>query len=124
MEQELPCSPTRGGRGKPGRWHRPEGRLRIGAPVTFARRQVGPELGAFHEAPPTLRVELVLEDRPMDLGAEHLDAALRLGAPPDAALVAQADARGAVRGGEPGLARAQRHPAYASGVAGARRDHR
>jgi DNA-binding transcriptional LysR family regulator len=53
-----------------------EGQLRIGAPVTFARLHVVPKLGAFLEAHPTLRVELVMADRSRDLAAEHLDAAL------------------------------------------------
>jgi len=64
-----------------------EGRLRISAPVTFARLHVVPKLGAFLESHPKLRLELVMEDRPIDLVAEHIDAALRLGTLPDSALV-------------------------------------
>ena len=66
-----------------------EGRLRICAPVTFARLHVVPKLGAFLDAHPKLRLELVMEDRPIDLVAENIDAALRLGALPDSALVAR-----------------------------------
>lgn len=66
-----------------------EGQLRMCAPVTFARLHVVPKLGAFLEAHPKLRVELVMDDRPIDLVAEHIDAALRLGALPNAALVAR-----------------------------------
>ncbi len=66
-----------------------EGRLRISAPVTFARLHVVPKLGAFLESHPKLRLELVMEDRPIDLVAEHIDAALRLGALSDSALVAR-----------------------------------
>jgi DNA-binding transcriptional LysR family regulator len=61
----------------------------MSAPVTFARLHVVPKLGAFLEAYPKLRLELVMEDCPIDLVAEHIDAALRLGALPDAALVAR-----------------------------------
>jgi DNA-binding transcriptional LysR family regulator len=53
-----------------------EGRLRMCAPVTFARLHVVPKLGAFLEAHPKLRLELVMADRPMDLAAEHIDATL------------------------------------------------
>jgi DNA-binding transcriptional LysR family regulator len=56
-----------------------EGRLRICAPVTFARLHVVPKLGAFLDAHPRLRLELVMDDRVIDLVAENIDAALRLG---------------------------------------------
>jgi DNA-binding transcriptional LysR family regulator len=51
-------------------------RLRMCAPVTLARLPVGPKLGAFLEAHPKLRGELVRDDRPIDVVAEHLAAAL------------------------------------------------
>jgi len=57
--------------------------------VTFARLHVVPKLGAFLESHPKLRLELVMEDRPIDLVAENIDAALRLGALSDSALVAR-----------------------------------
>jgi len=46
-----------------------EGRLRICAPVTFARLYVVPKLGAFLEPHPKLRGALVMDDRPIDLVA-------------------------------------------------------
>ena len=60
-----------------------EGRLRVSAPVTFGRLHVVPKLGAFLDAHPRLRLELVMDDRAIDLLAENIDAALRLGALPD-----------------------------------------
>jgi hypothetical protein len=66
-----------------------EGRLRICAPVTFARLHMVPKLSAFLDAHPKLWLELVMEDRPIDLVADNIDAALRLGALPDSALVAR-----------------------------------
>jgi DNA-binding transcriptional LysR family regulator len=56
-----------------------EGRLRISAPVTFARLHIVPKLGAFLDVHPRLRLELVMDDRMIDLVAENIDAALRLG---------------------------------------------
>jgi DNA-binding transcriptional LysR family regulator len=56
-----------------------EGRLRISAPVTFARLHIVPKLGAFLDVHPRLRLELVMDDRMIDLVAENVDAALRLG---------------------------------------------
>lgn len=72
-----------------------EGRLRICSPVTFARLHLVPKLGAFLDAHPKLRLELVMDDRLIDLVAENIDAALRLGALTDSSLrarkLAQAD---------------------------------
>ncbi len=72
-----------------------EGRLRISAPVTFGRLHLVPKLGEFFEANPKVRLELVMDDRVVDLVAESIDAALRLGALTDSALkarkLAQAD---------------------------------
>src|SRR5882724_347450 len=66
-----------------------EGRLRICAPVTFARLHLVPNLGVFLDAHPKLRLELVMDDRTIDLVAENIDAALRMGALTDSALVAR-----------------------------------
>ncbi len=66
-----------------------EGRLRICAPVTFARLHLVPKLGAFLDAHPRLRLELVMNDRAIDLVAENIDAALRLGSMSDSSLRAR-----------------------------------
>jgi DNA-binding transcriptional LysR family regulator len=66
-----------------------EGRLRICSPVTFARLHLVPKLGAFLDAHPKLRLELVMDDRPVDLVAESIDAGLRLGTLTDSALRAR-----------------------------------
>jgi DNA-binding transcriptional LysR family regulator len=66
-----------------------EGRLRICAPVTFARLHLVPKLGAFLDAHPRLRLELVMDDRAIDLVAENIDAALRLGSMSDSSLRAR-----------------------------------
>ena len=66
-----------------------EGRLRICAPVTFARMHLVPILGTFLDTHPKLQLELVMEDRHIDLVAENIDAALRWGALADSTLVAR-----------------------------------
>jgi DNA-binding transcriptional LysR family regulator len=71
-----------------------EGRLRISAPVTFARLHVVPKLGGFLDAHPKLRLELVMDDRTIDLVAENIDVGLRLGVLTDSALVARKIAQG------------------------------
>jgi DNA-binding transcriptional LysR family regulator len=63
-----------------------EGRLRICAPVTFARLHVVPKLGIFLDAHPRLRLELVMDDRMIDVVAENIDAALQLGNQNDSSL--------------------------------------
>lgn len=63
-----------------------EGRLRVCAPVTFARLHIIPRLSGFLDAHPDLRVEIVLDDRPIDLLAEGIDVALRLGDPGDSTM--------------------------------------
>jgi DNA-binding transcriptional LysR family regulator len=74
-----------------------EGRLRICSPVTFARLHLVPKLGVFLDAHPKLRLELVMDDRPIDLVAESIDAGLWLGTLADSSLtvrkLAQAERR-------------------------------
>ncbi|QNI37994.1 LysR family transcriptional regulator [Edaphobacter albus] len=66
-----------------------EGRLRICSPVTFARLHLVPKLGAFLDAHPKLRLELVMDDRTIDLVAENIDVAIRLGTLTDSSLRAR-----------------------------------
>lgn len=66
-----------------------EGRLRICSPVTFARLHLVPKLGRFLDVHPKLRLELVMDDRAVDLLAENIDAALRMGSLTDSALRAR-----------------------------------
>jgi DNA-binding transcriptional LysR family regulator len=65
------------------------GRLRVCAPVTFGRLHVAPKLGEFLDAHPALRLELVMDDRRIDLVEENIDVALRLGALADSSLTAR-----------------------------------
>jgi len=65
------------------------GRLRVSAGVTFARREIVPKLGAFLAQHPKLEIELILDDRNVDLVGEGIDVALRMGALADSALSAR-----------------------------------
>jgi DNA-binding transcriptional LysR family regulator len=65
------------------------GRLRICAAVTFARLHVIPHLPIFLEQHPALDVEVVLDDRNIDLIEAGTDIALRMGALTDSTLTAR-----------------------------------
>jgi DNA-binding transcriptional LysR family regulator len=55
------------------------GRLRVSAPVTFARLHVVPRLPIFLAEHPALDVDVVLDDRDVDLIEAGIDVALRMG---------------------------------------------
>lgn len=55
------------------------GRLRVSAGVTFARLYVVPRLAKFLAAHPGVTLDIVLDDRPVDLLEEGIDVALRIG---------------------------------------------
>lgn len=71
------------------------GRLRICGPVTFARMHIIPALPAFMALHPALDLELVLDDRRIDLVEEGIDIAIRVGALADSTMVATHIASGA-----------------------------
>jgi len=66
-----------------------EGRLRVCAPVTFSRLHMAPALGRFMALHPGLRLEIVMDDRSVDLLEENIDVAFRLGDLPDSTLTAR-----------------------------------
>src|SRR6266568_9399004 len=65
------------------------GRLRVCAAVTFARLHVVPRLPKFLAAYPELTMDVVLDDRVIDLVEEGVDLALRLGSLGDSSLTAR-----------------------------------
>ncbi|MDX5445806.1 MAG: LysR substrate-binding domain-containing protein [Zoogloeaceae bacterium] len=65
------------------------GRLRISAAPTFAGLHVIPHLPRFLDANPGLEVDVVLDDRVIDLIAEGIDISLRLGTLTDSGAVAR-----------------------------------
>lgn len=66
-----------------------QGRLRVCAPVTFARIHIAPILGDFMALHPGLTLEVVMDDRIVDLLEENIDVAFRLGDLSDSALTAR-----------------------------------
>jgi DNA-binding transcriptional LysR family regulator len=63
------------------------GRLRISAAPTFASLHVIPHLPKFQAAYPDLALEIILDDRQIDLIEEGIDISLRMGSLPDSALI-------------------------------------
>ncbi|AUX40538.1 LysR family transcriptional regulator [Sorangium cellulosum] len=65
------------------------GRIRVNAPVSFAQMYLAQPLARFLEASPGTRVELVLNDRLVDLVEERVDLAIRITKLKDSSLVAR-----------------------------------
>jgi DNA-binding transcriptional LysR family regulator len=65
------------------------GKLVVSAPVTFARLHVMPHLQRFLDQHPQLAIDVVLDDRNIDLLESGVDVALRLGALSDSAMTAR-----------------------------------
>ena len=65
------------------------GLLRVTAPTVFGRRHVTPIVNSFLDRYPDTQVELVLNDRNLELIEEGLDVAIRIGPLPDTGLVAR-----------------------------------
>ena len=64
------------------------GTLRVTASNAFGMRRIVPVLPAFCRAHPQLNLDLILTDTVVDLVAEHIDVAVRLGALRDSTLIA------------------------------------
>jgi DNA-binding transcriptional LysR family regulator len=65
------------------------GRLRICGPLTFTRLLVMPRLSTFLTEHPSLDIDVVLEDRDIDLIAASIDVALLIGRLADSAVTAR-----------------------------------
>jgi DNA-binding transcriptional LysR family regulator len=70
------------------------GRLRVSAATTFARLMVVPRLSEFMARHPSLDIDVILDDRVIDLVSEGIDIALRLGTLADSTAVARKLASG------------------------------
>src|SRR5882724_1595560 len=70
------------------------GKLRVSTSVCFGRLHVIPNLSTFLAEHPDLDIELVLDDRHLDLVAQGIDVSLRMGAMPDSNMTARRIAEG------------------------------
>lgn len=91
------------------------GSIRMAAPVTFGLRHLCPSLGRFLTDHPQVTLDLDLNDRLIDLTAEGIDLAIRVGELTDSALIARrlATSRRVVVA-SPAYAEANRLPTTAS----------
>jgi DNA-binding transcriptional LysR family regulator len=65
------------------------GKLRISASVCFGRLHIMRQLSRFLEKHPEVEIEMVLDDRPINLVEEGIDVAFRSGPPGNSSLVAR-----------------------------------
>ncbi len=71
----------------------PRGRLRIAAPLVFSQLALGRLVALFQAAHPQVEVEVVAEDRRVDLVEEHFDLCIRINPDEDGSLVGRCFAR-------------------------------
>lgn len=71
-----------------GRTGTPSGRLRVSVPTSFGRMHIAPWLKDFLDAYPGIALDIDLTDHFVDLVAERIDVAVRIGLPPDSTLAA------------------------------------
>lgn len=67
----------------------PRGTLKVNAPMSFGRIHLAPAIGDFLRRYPEMRVDLVMDDRELDLVADGFDVAVRIAQLPDSTLVAR-----------------------------------
>jgi DNA-binding transcriptional LysR family regulator len=67
----------------------PRGRLRVSAPMSFGYLHLAPALPDFLDRYPDVELELVMNDRSVDLVDEGFDMAVRIGTLEDSSLVAR-----------------------------------
>ena len=67
----------------------PQGQLRINAPMSFGRLHVAPLIPKFLKGCPKLQIDLVMDDRKVDLVAGGFDVAIRAGNLPASTLIAR-----------------------------------
>ncbi|QXH97283.1 LysR family transcriptional regulator [Pseudomonas ogarae] len=71
----------------------PRGRLRVAAPVLFSQLAMGGIGAAFCAAYPDVTIEVIAEDRVVDLVEEQFDVAIRINPSPDSSLVGRCFAK-------------------------------
>ena len=67
----------------------PQGKLKISSPMSFGRLHVAPLIPKFLQRYPKLQIDLLMDDRNIDLVAGGFDIAIRSGDMPDSKLIAR-----------------------------------
>jgi LysR family transcriptional regulator, transcriptional activator for dmlA len=67
----------------------PKGLLKVNAPMGFGRTYIAPIISGFGRLHPEVEVQLHLTDRPVSLGNDDFDVAIRFGELPDARVIAR-----------------------------------
>ncbi len=67
----------------------PQGKLKISSPMSFGRLHVAPLIPKLLPRYPKLQIDLVMDDRKVDLVAAGFDVAIRSGRLPDSTLIAR-----------------------------------
>ncbi len=70
------------------------GRVKVSAAVTFARLHILPHLKTFLDQHPDLNIDIILDDRNIDLLEEGIDVSLRMGTLSDSSMTARKIAQG------------------------------
>ncbi len=71
----------------------PKGLLKIASSTIIGKRYIQPVINDFQKRFPQVEIELLLEDRLVDIVAEGVDVAFRVGEPKDSSLIARKIAR-------------------------------
>jgi DNA-binding transcriptional LysR family regulator len=77
-----------------GSGHGLSGKLRVSTSICFGKLHIIPRLSAFLDEHPDLEIEMVLDDRYVDVVNEGIDLALRLGPMPDSSMTTRRIAEG------------------------------
>ncbi len=67
----------------------PQGKLKISSPMSFGRLHVAPLIPKFLQRYPKLQIDLMMDDKNIDLVAGGFDIAIRAGDMPDSTLIAR-----------------------------------
>ncbi|MCJ8304092.1 LysR family transcriptional regulator [Shewanella sp.] len=68
---------------------RPRGRLRVNAPMAFGRLHIAPLIPDFLREHPQIEIDMMMDDKVVDLVGGSFDIAIRIGKLPDSSLIAR-----------------------------------
>lgn len=66
-----------------------QGHLRINAPMAFGRLHLAPLIPIFLKAHPLISIEMIMDDKVLDMVEHQFDVAIRIGKLPDSSLIAR-----------------------------------